>query len=70
MKWVNADAEYETPRVIWCHMYNLKNAKNTHGGVLLLVKKQSNTPPSVFYKFLKLHKRYKIAQIIIYTRIL
>ena len=23
---------------IWCHFYNLKNVKNTHGGVLLLVK--------------------------------
>ena len=22
---------------IWYHLYNLKNAKNTHGGVLLLV---------------------------------
>ena len=23
---------------IWCHLQNLKNLKNTHGGVLLLVK--------------------------------
>ena len=23
---------------IWCHLYNLKNVKNTHGGVLILVK--------------------------------
>ena len=23
---------------IWQHLYNLKNVKNTHGGVLLLVK--------------------------------
>ena len=23
---------------IWYHLYNLKNAKNTHGGVLILVK--------------------------------
>ena len=23
---------------IWHHLYNLKNVKNTHGGVLLLVK--------------------------------
>ena len=23
---------------IWYHLYNLKNVKNTHGGVLLLVK--------------------------------
>ena len=24
--------------VIWNHLYDLKNVKNTHGGVLLLVK--------------------------------
>ena len=23
--------------VIWCHLHNLKNVKNTHGGVLFLV---------------------------------
>ena len=23
---------------IWCHLYNLKNVKNTHAGVLILVK--------------------------------
>ena len=42
-------------------LYNLKNAKNTHGGVLLLVKLQakacnlttkSNTPPWYFLRFL------------------
>ena len=27
---------------IWYHLYNLKNVKNTHGGVLLLVKLQAN----------------------------
>ena len=49
--------------VIWYHLHNLKNVKNTHGGVLLLVKLQtgcnftkSNTPPSVFFTFLKLYK--------------
>ena len=26
---------------IWCHLYNLKNVKNTHGGVLLFVKLQA-----------------------------
>ena len=39
--------------VIWYHVYNLKNVKNTHGGVLILVKLQTescnstkiNTPP-------------------------
>ena len=38
---------------IWCYLYNLKNVKNTHEGVLLLVKLQAeaynftkiNTPP-------------------------
>ena len=25
---------------IWYHLYNFKNVKNTHGGVLLLVKLQ------------------------------
>ena len=26
---------------IWYHLYNLKNVKNTHGGVLLLTKLQA-----------------------------
>ena len=26
---------------IWYHLYNLKNEKNTYGGVLLLVKLQA-----------------------------
>ena len=26
---------------IWYHFYNLKNVKNTHGGMLLLVKMQA-----------------------------
>ena len=45
---------------IWYHLYNLKNVKNTHGGVLILVKLQAevcnftkiNTPPWVFLAFL------------------
>ena len=39
---------------IWYHLYNLKNVKNTHGRVLLLVKLQatkSNTHPWVFFMF-------------------
>ena len=41
---------------IWYHLHNLKNMKNTHGGVLYLVKLQasatkSNTPPWVFFVF-------------------
>ena len=27
---------------IWYHLYNLKNVKNTHGGVLILVKLQAS----------------------------
>ena len=26
---------------IWCHLYNLKNVKSTHGGVLILVQLQA-----------------------------
>ena len=41
---------------IWYHLYNLKKVKNTHGGVLILVKLQAeacnftkiNTPPWEF----------------------
>ena len=32
---------YVMRSAIWCHSYNLKNVKNTHGGVLLLVKFQA-----------------------------
>ena len=27
---------------IWCNLYNLKNVKNTHVGVLILVKLQAS----------------------------
>ena len=55
---------------IWCHLYNLKSVKITHGRVLLLVKLEalacsftkSNTPPWVFFTFFKLCKWYQIAQ--------
>ena len=51
------------------NLYNLKKMKNTHRGVLLLVKLQasvcnftrSNTPIWVFFTFLKLYKWYQIA---------
>ena len=52
---------------MWCfarfgtyHPYNLKNVKNTHGGVLPLVKAsacnftKNNTPSWVFFTFFKL----------------
>ena len=45
------------------HMHNLKNVKNTHGGVLLLVNfNKSNTPPWVFFTFFKLYKWYQMVQ--------
>ena len=55
---------------IWYHLYNLKNAKKTHGGVSLLVKLQVlacnftkiSTLPWVFFMFFKLYKWYQIAQ--------
>ena len=45
---------------IWYHLYNFKNLKNTHGGVLISVKllaeacnfTKINTPPLVFLRFL------------------
>ena len=56
-------------------MYNLKNVKNTHGGVLILVKllasacncTKINNPSRVFFTFFKLCKWYQIAQRIIYA---
>ena len=61
---------------IWYHLYELKNVKNTHGGVLILVKFQAsacnftkiNIPPWVFFAFFKLHKWYQIAQRITYIK--
>ena len=55
---------------IWYYLYNLKNVKNTHGGVLISVKLQVlacnftkvNNPPWVFLTFFKLYKWYQIAQ--------
>ena len=47
--------------VIWYSFYNLKNVKNTHGGMLLFVIK-SNTPPWVFFMFFELCKWYQITQ--------
>ena len=64
---------------IWYHLYNLKNVKNIHGGVLILVKLQAqaynftkiNTSPWVFFTFFKLYIWYQIAQrITYYVRIL
>ena len=57
-----------------CHLDNLRNLKNSHGGVLLLVKMQDeaciftkgNTPPWMFFTFFKQYKCYLIAQCISY----
>ena len=53
----------------WYHLYNFKNVKSTHGGVLILVKLQAsacnftkiNFLPWVFVTFFKLYKWYQIA---------
>ena len=64
--------------MIWYHLKNFKNVKNTHGEVSLLLKMQalvcnftkSNTPPWVFFTFLKLHKWYQIVQSVCYPKFL
>ena len=35
------NCKYVMRCAIWYHLYNLKNVKNTHGGVLILVKLQA-----------------------------
>ena len=35
-------SEYVMLCAIWYHLYNLKNMKNTYGGVILLVKLQDS----------------------------
>ena len=54
---------------IWYQLYNLKNVKNTYGGVLLSVKllkacnfTKSNNPPWVFFTFFEWYKWNQIAQ--------
>ena len=55
---------------IYYRLYNLKNMKKTHGGVLILVKLQAsarnftkiNTPPWMFFMFFKLYKWYQIGE--------
>ena len=66
---------YEMFCTLWYHLYNLKKVKSTYEVVLLLVKFQaeawifakSNTPPWMFFVFLKLYKWYHIAQSVTYT---
>ena len=56
------------------HMYNLKNVKNIHGGVLLLVQLQEPATllkvtllQGCFFMFFKLYKWYQITQYTTYT---
>ena len=47
----------------------LKNVKNTHGGVLFLVNcTKSNNPTWIFFTFFQLYKWYQIAQSITYKQ--
>ena len=70
IKWTKIFMTYVMRCAIWYHLYKLRNVKNTHGGVLILVKLQAeacnftktNTPPWVFFTFFKLYKWYHIAQ--------
>ena len=67
-KWISN--QIQLTFLIWDalrNLHHLKNLKNNHGGVLLLVKLQatscsftkSNTPPWVFFTFCKVHKGTK-----------
>ena len=68
--WVQKICSVLCDLVPFVHLYNLKNVKSTHGGVLLLVKSKSNTPPWAFLTFLKLHKWYQTPQHITYQRLM
>ena len=62
---------------IWYYLWKLKSVKNTHGGLLILVKLQveacnftkTNTPPWVFFTFSKLYKWCQTAQRITFFNI-
>ena len=66
---------YELLGAIWYHLFNLKNVKNIHGRLLLLVKLQAlacnfiktNSLSRVFFTCFKLYKWYQIAEGIIYA---
>ena len=65
MKCVIVDNECAMLWAIWCYMYNLKNEKNTHGGVVLLVKLKVILLHGCFWRFLNWYKWHQIAQSII-----
>ena len=60
MNWVSILVlSYVVRCAIWYHLYNLKDVKNTHGSVLVLVKLQAEAcnftkrnTPWVFFTFL------------------
>ena len=57
---------FEMLCVIWYRLYNFNNMKNTHGGMLLLLKLQA----LAFLAFFNLHKWYQIAQCITFKDLL
>ena len=57
---------------IWCHLRSLKNVKNTHGWVKLLLKLQTEIcnfteSINVPWVFFKLYKWYQITQSVTYV---
>ena len=69
---------FETLCAICYYLYNLKNVKNSHGGLLVLVKlwakaynfTKTSIPPWVFFTCFELYKWYQITQTIIYISVL
>ena len=63
---------YVTFCTIWYHLHNLKNVKKTmeecyiQNSCRLQPPTKSNTPPWLFFTFLKLYKWYQIAQSVAY----
>ena len=54
-KSIQMPQKYVVRCVIWYHMYNLKNVKNTHGGVVLSVKLQALLQVSTLLRVTLLH---------------
>ena len=61
---VNNNQIFETLCAIWYRLCNLKNVKNTHGGMLLLAKLKAGA----FFYIFKLYKWYQIVQNITVTK--
>ena len=58
----SATASYVVRCAIWYHLYNLKNVKNTHGGVLILVKLQaSSLQDGSFFQIFEIFRNLGIA---------